>query len=342
MNEKRKNYENKIPGGLFHYLRWVRTQFGFSYKKWDSKRIAFVSVLISISVVFFIISVRILPINALPSYKFSFIGLPVKITGFIFGPVVGIITGVLADLISFLLVPSYYHYLYTIAIAIAGFIPGLCGYYFFNLNEMFFSSKYRIYKYKEIISFFQKKYDEALLKGNSIDIQYFSEEIAFYEVKIIMLENRKKPTAMINFAFVSTLIVLTIQGILIFVIFSRIPAENFENNRFIKNKLFYIFLTSLGFIVMFVFAIFYRVFLKGKYRTFIEIMAIISLSAILEFANTMLLAIADTITLKVDFWINLTQHASTGPIKIFWNLSIILATYKVVYPLISSKEGARL
>ena len=277
----------------------------------------------------------------MPSLKFSFIGLPVKITGFIFGPFVGVITGILADLISFILVPTYYHYLYTIAVAVAGFVPGLCAYYFFNLNEMFFSNKYKIFKFTEIVSFFKKQYNESILKGNSEDIEYFSEVIAYYEVKIILLENKKKQTSMINFAFISAILILVAQIVLILAIFSRLDPSYFEHNRFIKNKLFYLFLTVSGFAGMILALILYRVFLRKKYETFIEIMGIVSFCAILEFINTILLAWADTSTLKTDFWLNLTSQAITSPIKIFWNLAIILTTYKIISPLIKSKEGAR-
>jgi len=36
-------------------------------------------------------------------------GLPVKLTGYIFGPVIGAMTGALSDLISFLMRPTYFH-----------------------------------------------------------------------------------------------------------------------------------------------------------------------------------------------------------------------------------------
>ncbi|TPE58078.1 ECF transporter S component [[Mycoplasma] falconis] len=332
---------NRLPGGIKHYLRWVRSQANISYKKWNSKRIAFVGVLIAISVVFFLVSVRILPISALPSLKFSFIGLPIKITGFIFGPIVGMITGILADLISFALVPTYYNVLYTAAVAIAGFIPGLAAYYFFNVNEIFFSRKYRIYKFKEIVDFFKLQYNEALARGNTEDIQYFSEKIAYYEVKIILLETKKRPTAMINFAFVSTVVILALQIVLIIGIFYNLDPSIFEMNRFIKNKTFYIILTCSGFAGMIVFVVLFRLFLKKKYQTFIEVMAIISFCAVLEFVNVILLAWADSATLKTDFWVNLTGQTLFSPIKIFFNLAVILATYKIVAPLVRSKEGDR-
>lgn len=331
----------KLPGGIKHYIKWLRLQSGLSYRKWSSKRIAFVGVLISISVVFFLISVRIVPISALPSFKFSFIGLPIKITGFIFGPIVGLITGVIADLISFVLIPTYYHFLYTLAVGVAGFIPGICAYYFFNLNEIFFSKKYKIFKYTEIVEFFKRQYDEALFRNSSIDIQYFSEKIAYYEVKIILLENKHKPTAMINFSFISTLIILALQIFVIISIFASLDNSIFEHNRFIKNKTFYIVLTISGFLLMCVVIIVYRLFLRRKYETFIEIMAIISLCAILEFVNVILLSWADSSSLKTDFWVNLTGHTLTSPVKIFFNLAIILATYKIVNPLVRSKEESR-
>lgn len=338
MDEKRKT-DTRVPGGLRHYLAWARSQITFGYKKWNSKRIAFVSVLISISVVFFIISVRILPVSALPSFKFAFIGLPIKITGFIFGPIVGVVTGVLSDLISFILVPTYYHYLYTIAIAIAGFVPGFAGYWFFNVNEMFFSSKYKISKFKETIQFFKKQYEEALIKGNAEDIQYFSERIAYYEVKVILLENKSRPNAMINFSFISALVIIVMQVGIIFYIFTNLNDSLFIHNRFVKNKYFYLLLTTSGFGLMGIFMILYRVFLCKRFQTFIELMAIISFSAIIEFINTFVLSMADTLTLKTDFWVNLTTQSLFGPFKIFFNIVIILATYKVVSPLIRVKEG---
>ena len=338
MDEKRKT-DTRVPGGLRHYLAWARSQITFGYKKWNSKRIAFVSVLISISVVFFIISVRILPVSALPSFKFAFIGLPIKITGFIFGPIVGVVTGVLSDLISFILVPTYYHYLYTIAIAIAGFVPGFAGYWFFNVNEMFFLSKYKISKFKETIQFFKKQYEEALIKGNAEDIQYFSERIAYYEVKVILLENKSRPNAMINFSFISALVIIVMQVGIIFYIFTNLNDSLFIHNRFVKNKYFYLLLTTSGFGLMGIFMILYRVFLRKRFQTFIELMAIISFSAIIEFINTFVLSMADTLTLKTDFWVNLTTQSLFGPFKIFFNIVIILATYKVVSPLIRVKEG---
>ncbi|SYV90851.1 Uncharacterised protein, partial [Mesomycoplasma hyorhinis] len=72
-----------------------------------------------------IISVRIFPPSILPTFKYSVVGLPVKLTGFIFGPIVGFLTGVLSDLITFMFVPSLYSIFYTFYLGVTGFIPGI-------------------------------------------------------------------------------------------------------------------------------------------------------------------------------------------------------------------------
>jgi len=63
--------------------------------------------------------------------------------------------------------------------------------------------------------------EEALIKGNAEDIQYFSERIAYYEVKVILLENKSRPNAMINFSFISALVIIVMQVGIIFYIFTK-------------------------------------------------------------------------------------------------------------------------
>ena len=104
-------------------------------KIWTNKKISFVSILIATSVVFVLIFTRIAPIASLPSFKLMAGGLPIKLTGYIFGPFIGAITGALADIISFSLIPTYIHFWYTLSFAIAGFIPGLVGHYMNKKNR---------------------------------------------------------------------------------------------------------------------------------------------------------------------------------------------------------------
>ncbi|QJG67276.1 ECF transporter S component [Mycoplasma phocoenae] len=330
----------KVPGGIKHYLDWLRKQTDINFTRWSVKKIAFVGVLIAISVVFFIISVRILPINALPSFKFSFIGLPVKITGFIFGPFIGAITGILADLISFALVPTYYNFLYTLAVATAGIIPGLIAWYFFNLGGILFSYRYKKYKLKAIIDYYNNLQKIAINEADFDQAQILSEKIGYYEVKLILIESKAKPTELINFAFISTVTLLLLQVLIIISILSFIPETVFTNNRFIKSKWFYMVITTSGFATMALGVVIYRIFLRRKYQRFIEIMAAISFCALLEFINVVLLSLGDTLSLKTDFWVNITGHTLLSPVKIWFNLIVIYTAYRIIKPLISKKSVA--
>ncbi|EFF41418.1 ECF transporter S component, partial [Mycoplasmopsis alligatoris] len=72
------------------------------FSRWTIRKIVFVAILVAIAVVFTIIGNQLLPIVSIPTIKISFIGLPVKITGFIFGPIIGFFVGLLSDLLSML------------------------------------------------------------------------------------------------------------------------------------------------------------------------------------------------------------------------------------------------
>ena len=97
-------------------------------KTWTNKKIAFVAILVATSVAFVLVFTRIAPIASLPSFKLMAGGLPIKLTGYIFGPLIGAVTGALADVLSFTITPTYIHWWYTLAFAAAGAIPGIVGY----------------------------------------------------------------------------------------------------------------------------------------------------------------------------------------------------------------------
>lgn len=122
------------------------------------RTIAFLSILIAISVVFVIIGVRLFPPSVLPGLRFSFLGIPIKITGYIFGPAVGLITGIFSDLIAFLYVPSTYSPYFTLAAAMTGLVPGLSHVVYHVWFE-------RIYNKKENIDYLEYK-KTVFLKKN--------------------------------------------------------------------------------------------------------------------------------------------------------------------------------
>ncbi|MCC3161080.1 MAG: class I tRNA ligase family protein [Mollicutes bacterium PWAP] len=96
------------------------------------KKISFMAILISLSVVFILIFTRFIPIGSIPSLKIGLGGLPIKTTGYLFGPIIGMITGLITDLISFAISPTFIHYWYILAFILTGIIPGLISFIMFR------------------------------------------------------------------------------------------------------------------------------------------------------------------------------------------------------------------
>ncbi len=93
--------------------------------RWTTRKISYVSIMIAVAVVAVLIGFMLFAVTIIPSVKISFAGLPIKLVGYIFGPLVGAITGFLADIISFLFLPTFYHPGYSLSMAIAGMVPGI-------------------------------------------------------------------------------------------------------------------------------------------------------------------------------------------------------------------------
>lgn len=107
---------------------WIYWKRYFKRKQWTNRKIAFVAILVATSVAFVLVFTSIAPIAAIPSFKLAAGGLPIKLTGYIFGPLVGVLTGVLSDSLSFAFRPVVWHWSYMFAWGVAGFVPGVIGY----------------------------------------------------------------------------------------------------------------------------------------------------------------------------------------------------------------------
>ena len=92
--------------------------------RFTTKNIAYITVLSAVSVTVTIIVSVTVPITVFPPIRIAFEGLMVKITGYIFGPIVGLLSGIVTDSLTLLFVPSYIHIAYTIVIASFGFLSG--------------------------------------------------------------------------------------------------------------------------------------------------------------------------------------------------------------------------
>lgn len=92
-------------------------------KKFTTKQLVVISLLVSLNIV--LQGMFKIDFAGVTQFGFSFI--PSALTGIIFGPVIGFITGGIADIISFFLFPSGYPFFigYTLSSAIGPMIYGL-------------------------------------------------------------------------------------------------------------------------------------------------------------------------------------------------------------------------
>lgn len=108
------------------FLRWVRKE-KFQGSRFTTKNIAYITMLTSVSVVATIIVSVTIPITVLPPVRLAIEGLMIKISGYLFGPVIGIISATITDILVLLFVPSYINPVYIFCIILTGFIAGIGG-----------------------------------------------------------------------------------------------------------------------------------------------------------------------------------------------------------------------
>ena len=93
-----------------------------------NKKITYVAMLTTASVVIVIILASTTPLLAFPTARIAFEGVLVKLTGLLFGPIIGMITGAVTEFLVTLLRPSYLHWGYTLAIILYGLLGGIAHY----------------------------------------------------------------------------------------------------------------------------------------------------------------------------------------------------------------------
>ena len=82
----------------------------------------------AVSVIIIIILASITPLLAFPTFRIAFEGVLIKLTGFLFGPLTGVITGAVTEFLVTILRPSYVHWGYSLAIILYGLFGGIAYY----------------------------------------------------------------------------------------------------------------------------------------------------------------------------------------------------------------------
>lgn len=116
------------------FWKWFRKD---KYKgvRFTTKNIAYITMLSSVSVVATIIVSITIPITVLPPIRIVFEGLMIKITGYMFGPIIGIISAAVTDILVMLFVPSYISIYYMFCIIFTGFLAGIAGIFKVKLKD---------------------------------------------------------------------------------------------------------------------------------------------------------------------------------------------------------------
>lgn len=302
-------------------------------RKWTSRRMAFLAVLISVSIVFIIVGVRLFPPAILPNLRFSVEGLPIKITGLLFGPILGGITAAIADVLSYLFVPGIYSVYYFFGILITGIVPGVVI-FVYNLikkhyvNEAILDRLYRkMSNYSNSTKFNPWQKEQAISR-----LQVKINKVTSWGAKDHRI---LKNIYMLSSIAIISITILTINGAIYFIGDQPGVLEKFQ---WIKNKYVFMALISTGSISMNLILIVGRFYLKLE--NYLILVPIIIFSAILEPIVVAIVSYGDVANqILPSYEVALVSHILISPIKIWVNTIVIFISYKIISPLVFKKQS---
>ncbi len=102
--------------------------FQFKKLKLTTREITFGAIFAASTVAFVILLITYVPLVAYPTVRVAFEGVLIKMAGYLFGPLIGVLSGGIAELLVNLLRPTYFHYSWTITIILYGLFAGIIRY----------------------------------------------------------------------------------------------------------------------------------------------------------------------------------------------------------------------
>lgn len=310
--------------------------------KWGSKRIAFISILIAMSISFVIIGTRFAGLTSFPSMKISLAGLPVKIIGYTFGPFIGFIIGFITDLISFCFMPNFYFPLYSLALAISGTLPGISA-MFFNWVAKRYTKENLIKRLKHKMIYIKYKTNLYTLENKEVDFDKENKKCENISKKIDKINLWKREESQLNHVLIFGLVILSIVLVALINLFILIPQDlidsALENKGILKlvsNKYIFILLIILGIFTCMIAIVIAR-FKTKKDSSFISFTTIVTFIVLTEYINIPIVSFADYKTIKVDFITSTIASLVTSIIKIWFNMIIITFAIRIVSPIIDKK-----
>ncbi|QHX35581.1 hypothetical protein STIUS_v1c00260 [Spiroplasma sp. TIUS-1] len=112
---------------LYNWGSYVFLKEKYHGVRFTTKNITGMTMLIAVSVSVTIVICMTVPIFVLPPIRIAVEGILVKMSGFIFGPVIGLIIGGVTELLVMFFVPSYIHPAYIIIMLGYGFFGGIAS-----------------------------------------------------------------------------------------------------------------------------------------------------------------------------------------------------------------------
>ncbi|WP_051677949.1 folate family ECF transporter S component [Mycoplasmopsis opalescens] len=331
-----KNEQNNEKG-FFNKLKSFSLLGNFTIRK-----ITFVGILIALAVVFYIVVVQIFPLVASnPGWKSSFIGLPIKISGFIFGPAIGGLVALCSDLISFLLLPGAYNPIYTMVAMVSGIVAGITGKLFLNVFKFMLSGDFRISNIDQKIYSISDKIRSLKLafNENSKQIRKLEDQMIQLYLKRQSIMIKKNESMLVNFNLIIALILLITTIIAMIYIFGYLIPQDIIDRSIIPSRIGLIIIINSGFCSMSVFLVIAR--FKMSHHKYIIIVPIVIMSMWIELINVPLLAYADqsfASGIPDDILVYMFQYIIISPVKIWFNLLIIYYTYIIINPLITKNS----
>ncbi|AUM62282.1 hypothetical protein [Spiroplasma monobiae] len=118
--------------GFFIFLYFLYNAMSFWILKekyhgirFTTKNIAYITMFTAINVSITVVISLTLPITVFPPIRIAFEGVMVKITGFIFGPIIGVLVALITEILVMIFVPSFVHPAFIVVIICYGFIAGI-------------------------------------------------------------------------------------------------------------------------------------------------------------------------------------------------------------------------
>ncbi|UVD81596.1 hypothetical protein NV226_02625 [Mycoplasma iguanae] len=306
---------------------------------WTNKNIAFAAILISVSVVFVIVGVKIFPPTALPMFRFSFIGLPIKVTGLLLGPFIASVVAIISDFLSFLFVPTVYSVYYSIALVITGLVPGLVMLFYSKFISKRYANEKMLVRNQKLIDKFENQItleSEKWTYKTTSKIKNKINKLQKRNAKITGWGNDDKLKR--NLYMYSSVTILLVIILIVMALIANIDQEILNQGNFIKNKPILMVFTSIGTLSMVAFIIFAR--FKMTNKRYFALIPIIVFSAILEPIATITLSYGDVqAKIFTSLETAIISHLITAPVKIIVNTAVIFLSYLIVSPLFLKKQN---